>query len=633
MSYTPESQVEVLVIGAGPAGLFLSSALVRAGIRVRVVDKKDTRVTTGHADGLHPRTIEILQSYGLADRFLSKAAQIHTMAYYNPGPDGGIERTEFGPFVRAPTARYPFAATLPQSDIEGLFRDEMAKYGAQVEQPVVPVALEISQDENELQSSTSYPVKVTLKRLNSNEGAELVAPRDNNTEIVRAKYVVGADGAHSWVRKTLEIDMIGESMNSIWGVVDFAPETDLPDIRIYCTIHSIHGSCAIIPREGDLIRLYVQLADVEADQNGRFDKSKLGPDDIIKASHSRAQKMLHPYKLSYTKPIDWWTVYIIGQRVASAFSAKNRVFIAGDACHTHSPKAGQGMNASMSDSHNLAWKLASVLRQWAPPSLLTTYDLERRQYAQELIDFDRILAKLFVTKPMTEGNEGVTHEEFAQMRTKFTGFMSGIGIEYQPSTITNVSGSSLATKLIIGQRILPGVILQAANARPYELHDLLPSDMRFKILILSADITNPRQKAKLDALATRLHQPAGLLRRFTPLGAPKDAIFDIITIARVDKELVKVSMYPSQLLSHWSKAYTDDRSICGRVGGSFYANYGVSDDGAIIVCRPDGYVGMVAALDDLAAVEGYFDKFLRPCSKVTPVSGLVASQEKILGRL
>jgi len=291
------------------------------------------------------------------------------------------------------------------------------------------------------------------------------------------------------------------------------------------------------------------------------------------------------------------------------------------------------MNASMSDAHNLAWKLACVLRQWAPPSLLTTYDLERRKYAQDLIDFDKIIAKLFVTKPTTEGNEGVTHEQFSQVHTKFTGFLSGIGIEYQPSTITNVSGSSLAANIVIGQRILPGVILRVANFRPYELHDLLPSDMRFKILILPADVANPRQKAKLNAIATSLYQPAGLIRRYTPLGAPRDTVFDIITIARVNKAAANIFMFPSQLSSHWSKVYTDDKSACGRVGGSFYADYGVSDDGAIIVCRPDGYVGMVAALDDLTAVESYFDKFLRPRPEIASLLGSVASQERFLGRL
>jgi phenol 2-monooxygenase (NADPH) len=123
----------------------------------------------------------------------------------------------------------------------------------------------------------------------------------------------------------------------------------------------------------------------------------------------------------------------VGQRVAAKYSAHERVFIAGDACHTHSPKAGQGMNASMNDTHNLgkvfflseipitqlppiiAWKLTHVLRGWANLSLLKTYEFERRKFAQDLIDFDRKFAKLFSGKPRTEEyQDGVSHAEFIQ---------------------------------------------------------------------------------------------------------------------------------------------------------------------------------------------------------------------------
>ncbi|KDQ19531.1 hypothetical protein BOTBODRAFT_28107 [Botryobasidium botryosum FD-172 SS1] len=608
-----ESQVDVLVVGAGPTGLLLAFALVRAGVSVRVIDIKQKKIVNGHADGIHPRTLEVLQSYGLVDRVLKNSVHIYAFASWNPSPDGGIVRTALTPFIPSPTARYPFSVTFAQSGIEGCFRDGMKEDGVEVEQGVMPIALEISDDKEMLQSPTAYPVKITLQRLQPGEVADRAAAASqvngDESEIVRAKYVVGADGAHSWVRQALGIEMIGEGTNSVWGVVDSVPETDFPDIRTFSSVNSPNGSFIIVPREGNLVRIYVQLTEVDVDQTGRLDRSKFTAEDIMKV----AQKYFYPYKLAIPKVVDWWTVYIVGQRVASSYSVKNRVLIAGDACHTHSPKGGQGMNAGLNDAHNLAWKLVYVLRQWAPISFLDTYDAERRNFAKELIDFDKYCIKMFAAKVKTDGDdtEGVTQGELATAYTTHAGFTSGIGIQYHASTIINVSNPSLAANLVIVQRLPPAMILRMANFCPVELHDLLPSDTRFKVLILPGDISDPKQKAKLDAIAARLDQPQGFLKRFTPPNAPEDAVFDIITISRTEKTVASTQMIPPRLLSHWEKAYIDAESFCGRVGGKLYATYGVANDGAIIISRPDGYVGMVAALDDVDAVGEYFSGFLK----------------------
>ncbi|TFY73653.1 hypothetical protein EWM64_g10358, partial [Hericium alpestre] len=235
--------------------------------------------------------------------------------------------------------------------------------------------------------------------------------------------------------------MDGDQTDFIWGVLDMIPsaETNFPDVRNRTAVHSNNGSCMIIPREGDKIRLYLQLtnSDIRDPATGRVDMNRFGPDKLMEVAKASFQ----PYTMATTPDkIDWWTVYIskcFGQRVASKFSVHERVFIAGDACHTHSPKAGQGMNASMNDTHNLIWKLAYVLRGWADTSLLKTYEFERRKYAQELIAFDKEFSALFSSKPKSdEHGDGVTHEEFLQAFQTFGEFSSGIGIHYAPSVIT-----------------------------------------------------------------------------------------------------------------------------------------------------------------------------------------------------
>jgi len=267
----------------------------------------------------------------------------------------------------------------------------------------------------------------------------------------------------------------------------------------------------------------------------------------------------------------------------------------------------------MNDAHNLAWKLAYVMRHWAPSTLLDTYEFERRKFAQDLIDFDKMFATLYSVTPKP-GDKN--HERFVEACNTYSAFVLGHGVQYEASTITDITHGSITSGLVIGQRIPPGIIVQVANFRPYELHDLLPSDTRFKILILPGDASKPKQKAKLDAVAAEMDHPEGFLKRFTPAGAPDDTMFDIITISHTPCVAANTLVIPPRLQSHWSKSFMDAKTMCEGIGGNLYASYGVSDAGAIIVCRPDGYIGMVAALDDLAEIGKYFANFLHS----TPVT-------------
>ncbi|KAI5120431.1 hypothetical protein M0805_009893 [Coniferiporia weirii] len=604
-----ESNVDVLIIGAGPAGLMASNGLSKAGVNVRVVDKRQKKVAAGQADGIQPRTIEVFQSYGLAERLLREANQMHMAAFYNPAPNGGIVRDGRAPDVTAPTARFPFEVTLHQGAIEAIFLDSMRERGLEVTRPIEPVEITLDDREEILADPNSYPVKVTLKHLEDEGSTE-------ETEIVHAKYVLGADGAHSWVRKELGFTMDGEQTDYVWGVVDIIPTTDFPDIRNRTAIHSNNGSCMIIPREGDVVRLYIQLSDEDAKEvlnaRGRIDKTRWNPERLMEV----AKRSFKPYFIDFPGGVEWWTLYIIGQRVASNFSKKERIFIAGDACHTHSPKAGQGMNASMNDSHNLVWKLTHVLRGWADPSVLKTYEFERRKYAQDLINFDKKFSALFSGKPRTEDNQdGVSHEEFLAAFQTFGGFTSGIGIHYPPSAITNATPQSLATNLNIGTRMPPQIVLRAADARPFELQDLLPSDTRFKLVVFAGDLDVEAQAAKVSAFAEAAAGETGFLTKYGKVAAGGWAdVFGIVTVLVGKKEKANFTSVPAVLRSHWSRVFIDDVDMKGASGGAAYKTFGISPEGAVIVVRPDGYIGTVASLEDAKALDGYFAGFLKSSS-------------------
>lgn len=321
-----------------------------------------------------------------------------------------------------------------------------------------------------------------------------------------------------------------------------------------------------------------------------------------------AKKTFKPYNIDHVGEVEWWTIYIIGQRVASRFSVNERVFIAGDACHTHSPKAGQGMNASMNDSHNLVWKLTHVLRGNADMSLLKTYEFERRKYAQDLIDFDKTWSALCSRKPQTEENQdGISNEDFMKVFQMFGEFSSGTGVHYAPSTITNTTYQSLAPNQLIGTRILPQVFIRVADARPYEIQDLLPADTKFKVLVFAGDTTQHEQLERVNQLAEDISTGEhGFLQKLN-----RDW-FDVWTISSGKKEKVNYMDLPEVLRPHWSHVLLDDTDMYARSGGGGYERYGVDPErGAIIVVRPDGYVGIVAPFEGVKCVQDYFLKFFK----------------------
>ena len=346
----------------------------------------------------------------------------------------------------------------------------------------------------------------------------------------------------------------------VWGVIDSRLQSDFPDLRNRSTIHSHSGTCITVPREGDTVRLYIQLPDIERDNTKeRIDRTKMTIEMLMEA----ARKAFAPYKLDWPN-IEWWTIYIIGQRYANTFSDLNElVFIAGDACHTHSPKAGQGMNASMNDTHNLAWKLALVIKGLAHPNILKTYESERRNYAKQLIEFDRKFAKLFSDKPAQSAEEaGVTHEEFLEAFQTFGGFTSGIAIQYGPSSVIaqSLENQMLAEGLPIGKSLPSQIVVRHADARPFHLHDQMPTDLRFRVLVFAGDCLAPTQLSKIEEAAAALES---LAKCYTPSNAAYDDVIDFITVSSNAHTAYEKESLPFFLCQNRWKVFCDEIAADG----------------------------------------------------------------------
>jgi phenol 2-monooxygenase len=373
MIEAPQSEVDVLIVGAGPAGLMAATWMSRCGIKTRIIDKRGTKIFSGQADGLQCRTLEIFDSFDFAHRAWRESNHMLEICFWNPDENGVIRRSGRIPDTIPGISRFQ-QVVLHQGRIERFFLDSLKEHGGvAVDRGVMPISFEV--DDSKVEDDDAYPITVKLQHLTEEEATPAQVPsadsstvpnglfRSNlspddtddliasaqlsdpgSTETIKAKYMIGCDGAHSWTRRQLGFSLEGEQTDYIWGVLDIVPITDFPDIRYRCAIHSANsGSVMVIPRENKLVRLYIQM--MTTGEEAKLDRSQITPEMILES----AQRIITPYKLTY-KYCDWWTAYQIGQRVGDSFSYKERIFLAGDAVHTHSPKAGQGMNVSMQDS-------------------------------------------------------------------------------------------------------------------------------------------------------------------------------------------------------------------------------------------------------------------------------------------
>ena len=284
--------------------------------------------------------------------------------------------------------------------------------------------------------------------------------------------------------------MIGDTSDAVWGVMDVYPRTNFPDIRKKAVLQSRAGNLLIVPREGNaLARFYLELP-----------PGTKAKDVTLADMQETARGIFHPYQLEIAETY-WWSAYAIGQRLAENFTKDDRVFLTGDACHTHSPKAGQGMNVSLQDGYDLGFKLALVLKGQAKPEILQTYTIEREKVAAQLIEFDRNLTKAFSSKNAKD-KEAIKNALFTQSGR----YTAGLATKYDRSILTwpHVSNQALAGNLVVGMRFPSAQVVRICDARAIQLLKAIPSDGRFRIVAFAGDISNKSKFEKLQKVRRKI---------------------------------------------------------------------------------------------------------------------------------
>ena len=602
----PPDVTDVLIVGAGPAGMLLAAQLSTfPSIKTCLVERRDGPLKLGQADGVACRTVEMFEAFGLSERLTREAYWVNETVFWRPSSEhrsrivraGRVQDVEDG------LSEFPHVI-VNQARLLQYLQDYMAKSPTRL----VP---DFGWDFETLtvHPQGDYPVTATVRNAATSA-----------TKMVRAKYVVGCDGARSKVREAIGAAPHGDFANHAWGVVDMLAITDFPDIRLKAAIQSKdEGNILLIPREGGyLVRLYVDMGEI--DPNNREAFRSHTQESVI----ATAQRVLRPYTLD-VRDVAWFAVYQVGQRVTDRFddvpaneagSRLPHVFIAGDACHTHSAKAGQGMNVSLQDGFNLGWKIASVLEGRARPELLHTYTVERHAIAKRLIDFDKEWSKIIASPPKDPERPelgGVDPAELQAYFVKSGRYTAGVATHYPPATMLTAQPThqTLAKGFTIGMRFHSAPVVRLADAKPMQLGHAARADGAWRLYAF-ADANAEKLRALMTFLEKSEQSP---VRRHTPAAANVDSVIDVRAVFQQGHRDLRVEDLPPLLLPRkgrfglidYEKVYTPDL----KNGPDIFVLRGIDRaNGALVVVRPDQYVANVLPLDGHEALASYFAAFM-----------------------
>ena len=600
--------VDVLIAGSGPAGLCLAAQLARVPrIRTLLVEPKLGPMEKGQADGISVRSMEMFQAFGFGEKVARESVWINETTFWAPGGSDPLTRVARVQDVPDGISEMPHVL-INQARVHDMFLDLMRHSPTRLEPDYGLKVADLRIDP----AAAEYPVTVTL---------EHTAPgREGQTATVRANYVIGCDGARSNVRAAIGGALHGDAAHQAWGVMDVLATTDFPDWRMKSFVRSKdEGILMVLPREGGhLVRLYVELDALG--EHERVAERGMGAADII----ARAQRIFRPFALD-VKEVVWGSIYEIGHRLTDKFddvpeaqvaTRAPRVMLAGDACHTHSPKAGQGMNVSMGDTFNLGWKLISVLTGRAEPALLHSYSGERRAAAKGLVEFDHKWARVVGARAADDGADGlprVAREFVANLP-----FTCGLTIQYERSALTGApTHQRLATGFDIGKRFHSAPVVRLADAKPMHLGHCIAADARFRLFIFAPAGDAGTPGGAVANLCDWLeHDRASPLRRHTVAGEDIDAVIDTRAVFQQGFRELDHAAMPTLLrpavgrygLTDYEKIFCADL----KRGEDIFAMRGIDRAaGCVVIVRPDQYVGHVLPLHSRDELTAYFGAILR----------------------
>ncbi|OBZ67165.1 3-hydroxybenzoate 4-monooxygenase [Grifola frondosa] len=591
--------VDVILVGAGPTSLISAYILLKTGINVLAVEQhnKSQQALFGRACALYPRSLELLDTVGLWDPMADIGIIIRGAVTYKDGKatasrgwsflQKAIDGNTYLDYMCdiSPSSSYlvdfPASVGIRQKYAEDVFRAAISAID-----PTAVLSPAKLIDYN-IDPGSQYPVRARIQL------------KDRVTE-VRSKYLVGADGGRSTVRTLAGIPFTGMSSTHKWIRLDAVVRTDMPHSRDRAiAIESAeHGNVLWIANDNGRVRIGFVCPPALYGENGE--------NITAEAVMEEARKAVRPFSLEFVK-LDWWTAYSIGQRLAETWIKDKRILLAGDAAHTHSSGAAQGLNTGIHDATNLAWKLAGVLKGWYKPDVLTTYDTERRPSAARLLQLDRDISSLIsgnIPSHFNASSDADPNDILEQLFVDSAGFTVGLGISYSENILNRASTTKLRIK--VGHRAPDAQLYRQGSPVPKRLLELTAYNGNFWILVFAgvlepvsgsdASKLNSNSAAQYRAMRTDVNATTSFMRTLMP-------VFSFLTILRGEQALETAETIGVQPLG----------KVVYDCTGDAYAKYGVDDSqGVIVVLRPDAIVGFIAPLNGAGALNDYFSAFVQP---------------------
>ncbi|KAF9984985.1 hypothetical protein BGZ65_012043 [Modicella reniformis] len=390
-SSSPKVDIPVLISGAGPTGLFAAVLLTKLNIPCRIIERHLQLSPLSKALVIHSRTLEIFAMSNIIDKFLDRGKQVSEFHAYI-----GSKRAAVLPALVTKESHYGFGLFLEQHRSAIILDEELEALGRRVDRGWELMDTKVVEDPEGGQPWVETTIRRALVGSNVREteskvlGGTEVDPEEEGkryeTQVVKSLYMIATDGGKSEVRHKLNIGFPGRTLDNSIIIYDGHVECDIPTD----TLTAIQGvndrTMAMFPLHDGQLRIIIDDGVITPEEHASRKSENLTVDQF----EAQVNACIAPAKF---KCLDcsWLTYYRVNERQAEHFAYKNRIFLAGDAAHVHSPAGGQGMNLGLHDSYNLTWKMALVLHGLAPESLLETYEAERKPVADSII---KLTAKL-----------------------------------------------------------------------------------------------------------------------------------------------------------------------------------------------------------------------------------------------
>jgi len=553
------SDPQILIVGAGPTGLTLASLLQRYGVPHRLIDAKAGIDAESRALAVHARTLEVLEDLDLSDALVARGRKLYGGNIFTEG-----RRTVHLTFDDLEgLTRYPFVLSLEQQRTEALLESRLMALGGRVEWGCALSELYRSADS----------VRV---RLSHAEGGH---------EDLDVPYLVACDGAHSACRKAVGAEFSGGSYRSEFLLADVALDWAQPPDELYAYLSESGVFFAAPLSDEGRWRVICELP--EDERRGEEDEPR--PPATL-GDLQRLIRLSGPDYLEASDPV-WLSWFRVHHRMLSVFRA-DRVFFAGDAAHIHSPLGGQGMNTGIQDAHNLAWKLALVTAGKARPTLLDSYDAERRPVAEEVVKgtdllFRAVLLRHPLARQLRNGVMGLLGN-IDPLRKRIERRVAMLYVDYADSPVVGQKSQGLFDDGGIEEGIAGVNRWRAFHAAPAP-GEWAPDG---RLLI---DGEERRLRSLIAGRHLLLLFAGGEAQAREELAALADAVS-----ARFGEEIcVQIIVRPGQ-----SKQPPDQAEDAGGVLHRLYGARGP----CLYLLRPDGYVGFRAQPANQAALMGYLEE-------------------------